>query len=637
MERRLNGFLLMVVLLGAAVPLLTQAQDDLELLLRDVDVNEERVGSVSVELNRCGIALLAECAKADPGTPVLISPFSIDSAFAMLWLGASGKAKEEIGSTLGFPEELKEFAEANRFLSASKEPKLLTSNSIWVDRRFPLSKSYSDLVGGYFPFSLYDFDNTKSNEAAGRMNEFVSERTYGMIRNVIGETDIRPYQNDEDMGTGLVLINTLYFKGRWKKPFDRGDTLRRQDFNGLDGTAQYVDLMCDTRRVLYGEGPAWQSVALPYRGGKFDFVAVLPTPALDVETLLARLSRGSAFQELMDSCSNTLVKVKLPKLDFEYKTSLADRLKARGMERPFESDIHSFPAITGGKDNRYVDRVDKVIHATRIKMDEEQTEAAAATAVTCCWATSGCSRPEPPIPEFTADHPFLAFIVERTTGLVLFAGVIQGIGAETHFAASAEELEGREEKRRSRFARNMKQYLDETGARSSGKVIGWTIPADDDGDGDGDVGRNGFRTIGVNAFGGLPEYENGNRYLSTTRNHISGEALSMNDRFLRLNLMLSLGAKVKCSACGDEHLLCPEDVTVVCPVCNGSGVAECWWCGRSACVNCGGTGRRRYCLTCHGEGRIWRWWGWKTDCPDCRNEHCSDKCPTPGGFWYNQR
>lgn len=407
-------------------------------------------------LNGRGLALLAQCCEMSGGESVLISPFSIDSAFALLWLGSSDPVKAEISEALGLPATMDSLAAANALLTRSSEPRILTSNSLWADHRFPLANAYSNLVNDYFQRSVFNFDNTKPEESAKQMNDFVAEKTQKMITNLVDPKMIEPRQ------TGLVLINTLYFKGRWSEPFEEHLTEKDYAFNQLNGKESLVSMMRDCREVRYCETNDCQVLVLPYKadGCECDFVAVLPTPALEVTKLLSRLSVEDGFAELLSSCSRQKVQVRLPKLDFNYKKSLVEVLKARGLVRIFEDNASSFPALTEGVNGVYATKVTEVVHATNIKLDESGTEAAASTAIfvgeaKCCEKMN----PTPPTPVFTADHPYLGFIVERKTGLILFAGVFRQIGDRCRESrTSREKMEKREAKRRADFAAAMERY-----------------------------------------------------------------------------------------------------------------------------------------------------------------------------------
>lgn len=414
------------------------------------------------ELNRAGLELLAICGATNRAKPVLISPFSVDSAFALLWLGSSEQVQAEVSRVLGFTSGVEGLARANRMMSEVQEPRIITSNSLWVDKRFPLADSYLAKVDRYFPSAVFDFDNTRPEAAANKINAYVARNTQNMIRGLLAPDNIEPYKSETDGGTGLILLNTLYFKGRWLEPFDKERTIKKYEFNSLDGQATYVEMMCDKRKALYGETPEYQVLSLPYEGsgGVYTFVAVLPRPRLDVESLITVLSAKNAFAEMLSACSQRTVMIKLPKLDFEFRTSLKEALAVRGMKSPFKSSFSSFVAITEGKDGIYADKVSEVIHATRIKMDEEATEAAAATAITM-HAVSCCVVREPPVPEFTADHPYLAFIMDNRTGLMLFAGVVRNIGTDQHKGASRNEMEERESDRRAGFTSAVQAFEQE--------------------------------------------------------------------------------------------------------------------------------------------------------------------------------
>lgn len=181
------------------------------------------------KMNSAGIGLLSACVEAEQSSrSVMISPFSIDSAFALLWLGASAPIRAEISEALGMPAEMEPLSAVNARLSGTRVPRILTSNSLWVDLHFPLADAYSNLVGRYFPRDVFSFDNEKPEEAAQRMNAFVAEKTEKLITNLIS-----PEMICRD--TGLVLINSLYFKGAWIEPFDESRTWKNYRFNRLDG------------------------------------------------------------------------------------------------------------------------------------------------------------------------------------------------------------------------------------------------------------------------------------------------------------------------------------------------------------------------------------------------------------------
>jgi len=372
-------------------------------------------------LNNAGLELLAECSAKNRGMPVLISPFSIDSAFALLWLGSSNVVQSEISNVLGFSDGVGDVAAASRMLSRMSEPRILTSSSLWLDKEFPIADSYLNLVNRYFPSSVFEFDNTRPKEAARAINRHVAKNTQGNIHDLLSPGNI----NEE---TKLILLNTMYFKGRWKSSFDKKLTIKKYKFDSLDGSVADVEMMQDAREARYREEKDYQALALPYKGSgqSCTFFAVLPRRGYNVDALIKKLARENKFSTLYRSgCAMTKVSIKLPKLDFSHRTSLRDALKSRGMTTPFVACRSSFPAITEGKNDVYVDRVSDVIHEARIKMDEDGTEAAAATAIEVCeYKCYICP------PEFTADHPFLAFVVDDRSGLILFAAVVRNLGAD---------------------------------------------------------------------------------------------------------------------------------------------------------------------------------------------------------------
>jgi serpin B len=244
-----------------------------------------------------------------------------------------------------------------------------------------------------------------------------------------------------DAQTRLVLVNAIYFKGSWRTPFQPRSTHQDQ-FHLADGSAQPVSLMANTfepYQVRYADtttGPVpCQVLSLDYLersgppqggpaapGSGLSMLVVLPRAAGD----LGALEKGLTAEQLsgwVNQLAAARVQVFLPKFKIEQRFSLADQLRALGVVNAFISPLGASPgnskvADFSGMDGAHDLFISKVIHQAFVAVDEAGTEAAAATAV---GMGGGRARPTPP-PVFRADHAFLFFIRENSTGSILFMG-----------------------------------------------------------------------------------------------------------------------------------------------------------------------------------------------------------------------
>lgn len=356
-------------------------------------------------MNNAGFALLQKVAEAKPTGNALISPYSVDSAFGMLCLGAKGETDAEIRKALGLPADLTAFKRYEKGLTQGKATKVLTSNSIWLDRKWKLLADYTIAAEGIFGAAANEVDFSNGRAAVGEINGFVEKKTEGMIRNLLAPENVSD-------NTEAVLVNTLYFKCDWSSPFPRKRT-RKEPFHLLDGTDRPVDMMHDKRFIPYAERNGVKAIRIPYKDLDYSFIAVLPPEGLAPVNLLADFAKGG-FARIMKEMTSEEIAVSLPRLDVDFRASLLGPLKDSGVRAAF-TDAADISGITG----RPL-KVSDVIHATKLKVDEVSTEAAAATAII---AERACLPPKQS-KVFRADRPFLAAIVDRKSGLVLFAGII---------------------------------------------------------------------------------------------------------------------------------------------------------------------------------------------------------------------
>ena len=358
-------------------------------------------------MNNAGFALLQKVAEAKPTGNALISPYSVDSAFGMLCLGAKGETDAEIRKALGLPADLTAFKRYEKGLTQGKAARILTSNSIWLDRKRKLLADYTIAAEGIFGAAANEVDFSNGRAAVGEINGFVEKKTEGMIKNLLGPENVSG-------DTEAILVNTLYFKCDWLDPFPRERTQKGR-FHLSGGRSRSVDMMHDKRRIPYAERNGVKAIRIPYKDLDYSFIAVLPPEGLAPVNLLADFAKGG-FARIMKEMTSEEIAVSLPRLDVDFRASLFGPLKDSGVRAVF-TDTADISGITG----RPL-KVSDVIHATKLKVDEVSTEAAAATAI-----VERCAcHPK----FFRADRPFLAAIVDRNSGLVLFAGIINIVGGK---------------------------------------------------------------------------------------------------------------------------------------------------------------------------------------------------------------
>ncbi len=239
--------------------------------------------------------------------------------------------------------------------------------------------------------------------AAGIINDWVYNNTNGKIDKIV---------DDIPFYIVMYLINAMYFKGTWKYEFDKNETINDW-FNTPNGNQVPCKLMVQKNDFSYFENPDFQAIDLLYGDGNFSMTVLLPAPDKNVDSLIAGFSETN-WAIWMNSFSEQSGTLLLPKFKLEYEITLNDVLKSMGMKIAFIPGQADFTKMYTGPFDLFIDEVK---HKTFVKVDEEGTEATAATAV----VTKARSAPLPP-PTFRADHPFVFLIRDNDTGSILFIG-----------------------------------------------------------------------------------------------------------------------------------------------------------------------------------------------------------------------
>ena len=391
-------------------------------------------GSPAQSINALGLDLY----QLAPHGNLLLSPFSIQSALAMTSVGADGRTLEEMRSVLRVSGDEAALHGALKSLSAefaqlaadsaarvehSKESggpssplELRVANRLFGQKDFTFKRPFLDVVSDQYaaPLEPVDFEGTLEKSRL-KINAWVDDQTRSKIRDLIGPADL-------DRSTRLVLVNALYFRAAWSEPFQKSAT-RPGPFSVELNARVEVPTMARTGRLGYARRDGFQAVSLPYEGGGFQFLILLPDPGVKLAQLEARLT-----PELLGGLAavdREKVALFLPKFRIQPPTlDLAESLKKLGMRTAFDEPRGSanFERMAARKPDEYL-FIGKVLHKTFLDLDENGTEAAAATAVAMMKATSMPVPEKPPV-EVRVDRPFVFAVQHRTTGACLFLGRI---------------------------------------------------------------------------------------------------------------------------------------------------------------------------------------------------------------------
>ncbi len=367
--------------------------------------------------NALGFDLFART-RADGGN-LAFSPFSIASALTMLWGGARNETAAEIGRVLrmeGPPERSAETA--GRVASAlnaagSGAPAWTLANGLFGDKAYVFAPAYLEHTRAAFGASLESVDFQSDPEGARlHINEWVSARTDGHIHDLLAAGSI-------DHDARLVLINALHFLGAWAEPFEKAKTAPAA-FHPSARTAMLAPTMHAEEEVSFAAIDGVKVLDLHYAGDDTTMTLVLPD-AVDGLPALEKKTNQVAMDRWLGGLTRQRVTVALPRFEVDpaKPMSLSNLLEAMGMRLAFDRARADLSAIADSKKPEDRLYVGAVLHKAVVKVDETGTEATAATTVT---ATSAAALPGTKAAEFVADHPFLFFVRDLRSGLILFLG-----------------------------------------------------------------------------------------------------------------------------------------------------------------------------------------------------------------------
>ena len=346
---------------------------------------------------------------------VFYSPYSVFTALAMSYEGSDGETADEMRNILSILQDNESFHNymKNLFNLLNKKERynISTANALWIKKDLNILIEYLSIIETYYGGTANVTDFSIPEDAADKINQWVEDNTNGLIKDLIQSSQIDP------VFTALILTNAIYFKGIWEIQFDAINTTVR-NFRLDDDTNLNVETMTliDTENYFnYTETQDLQILELPYSGDDLSMVLILPK--MKSLTQIINTIDADSFKQIIESMDKTLVDIYLPKFKFETSYNLNNPLIELGMKKALSSDA-DFSKITGAKDLFISD----VLHKAYIEVNEEGTEAAAATAIIFTYTSNGGDGSSRII--FDADHPFLYMIQHKETGTILFMGSV---------------------------------------------------------------------------------------------------------------------------------------------------------------------------------------------------------------------
>jgi serine protease inhibitor len=356
------------------------------------------------------------------GSPdnLFFSPYSISTALAMTYAGARGETAKQMAGVLHFTQSEAQphadFGQLQSDLNGRNQEgiELDIANALWAQKGARFLPGFMQIATQRYAANVKQADFVTAAESARKeINSWVAHQTKDKIQNILPSGSV-------DSLTRLVLADAIYFKGTWVKPFDKRGT-RPQPFHLAGAQEVSAPLMYHVDQVRYSEEAGMQAVELPYKGDGLSMIVLLPRQTNGCGTLESALS-PALLSKVLSGMKSQEVEIYLPRFKLESDLGLAKTLVEMGMPDAFSAKA-DFSGIDGTR-SLYISAV---FHKAWGEVNEEGTEAAAATAVVMAKSMA-MRKPGPPRPVFRADHPFVFLIRDTKSGTVLFLGRLANPG-----------------------------------------------------------------------------------------------------------------------------------------------------------------------------------------------------------------
>lgn len=342
-------------------------------------------------------------------TNKLVSPFSIYIALSMVYNGANNATRDSIAHALRLTsDDVQKLNDVCKVLiedlpGVDSKVKLSIANSIWYNKSGaqPI-ENFLIVTNQWYHAAVTPTDFSNSESSLNAINEWVADNTNQKILKILDKV------SKEDL---MYLVNAVYFKGTWRNKFDASKTTN-ENFHTVDGSSVSVPFMIQENKVHFVHDEKVQVLELPYSSGSYNMYILLPQENTTLDQVISSINTTS-FHQLLSDTLTTNMTIHLPKWKSNYKMgTLRPELAAMGMDISF-TDFADFTKMY----NQPV-QITKSIHQTFIEVNEEGTEAAAATVI-----GTGLTSIGPPA-VLRIDRPFMYVIAEKTSGVILFTGVV---------------------------------------------------------------------------------------------------------------------------------------------------------------------------------------------------------------------
>lgn len=354
--------------------------------------------------NNFSFTLFKNIARQKSDSNVFISPFSVSMALSMALNGASGQTFTDMRTTLGFGDISQDsinqiFADLYWQLQHLDSKVIFTiANSIWYDRRFNPSQNFIDVTKRYFHAQVNPLDFADPS-AVATINHWVDVNTNGKIKQILSRIS-----RDEV----LFILNALYFKGTWQYAFDEKATEDGWFFPTPDSQIS-CKMMQGNLKFSAWSNDQLITLQLPYGKGLYRMAIIMPQ---DLQQFIDSFN-NEQWQTFLANAHPQETVIKMPKFRFSFGMRLNDILKAMGMSIAFDP-LHADFSRLAPHDQLFITRVD---HKAYVDVNESGTEAAAVTNVGIGRTTETTA--------ITIDHPFIFVIYEKSSGTILFMGLIR--------------------------------------------------------------------------------------------------------------------------------------------------------------------------------------------------------------------
>ncbi|KAM9233838.1 serpin B6 isoform 1-T2 [Dugong dugon] len=347
---------------------------------------------------------------------VVFSPMSISSALAMVFLGAEGNTAIQISQALSLNKSRGGGGDVHQgfqsLLTEVNKPgtqyMLRTANRLFGEKTYDFLSSFKDSCRKFYQAEMEELDFANATEESREhINTWVAKKTEGKITELLSSGAV-------NLMTKLVLVNAIYFKGNWDNQFNKEQTKERP-FKISKNEEKPVQMMFkkSTFKITYIGEIFTQVLVLPYVGKELNMIIMLPDGNTDLSTVEKELTYEKFMEWTRpDMLDEEEVEVFLPRFKLEENYDMEDVLRSLGMADAFDQGRANFSGMSSKRDLY----LSKVVHKSFVEVNEEGTEAAAATAAVMMMR---CIRITP---RFCADHPFLFFIQHTKTNEILFCG-----------------------------------------------------------------------------------------------------------------------------------------------------------------------------------------------------------------------